>query len=157
MKVINNICHAKAVVILINNCNYYIMHKVDQLHHEAIGKSSWKKWAVNNSTVVCWEKHYRRIVCFESVGEEVQRRSEGATLCVCGPGESVWQGAKRRGVVLHDNVWSGREVRENSTRYVCWQCKSGEVCCRSEGGIRGEGETAPRIGVEPLLVCNGDG
>ena len=25
---------------------------------------------------------------------------------------------KRRGVVLHDKVWIGREVRENSTRYV---------------------------------------
>ena len=35
------------------------------------------------------ENHYRCIVCFESVDGEVQRRSEGATLCVCGPGESV--------------------------------------------------------------------
>ena len=55
---------------------------------------------------------------FESVDGEVQRRSEGATLCVCGPGESLRQGAKRRGVVLHEKVWIGREVRENSTRYV---------------------------------------
>ena len=58
------------------------------------------------------------IVCFDSVDGEVQRRSEGATLCVCGPGESLRQGAKRRGVVLHEKVWIGREVRENSTRYV---------------------------------------
>ena len=64
------------------------------------------------------EKHYRCIVCFESVDGEVQKRSEGATLCVCGPGESLRQGAKRRGVVLHEKVWIGREVRENSTRYV---------------------------------------
>ena len=49
---------------------------------------------------------------------EVQRRSEGATLCVSGPGEGLRQGAKRRGVVLHEKVWIGREVRENSTRYV---------------------------------------
>ena len=34
------------------------------------------------------------------------------------PGESLRQGAKRRGVVLHEKVWIGREVRENSTRYV---------------------------------------
>ena len=34
---------------------------------------------------------------------------------------------------------------------------SGEVCCRSDGGVRGEGGTAPRIGFEPLFVCNGDG
>ena len=62
--------------------------------------------------------HYRCIVCFESVDGEVQRRSEGATLCVCGPGESLRQGAKRRGVVYHEKVWIGREVRQNSTRYV---------------------------------------
>ena len=35
------------------------------------------------------EKHYRCIVCFESFDGEVQRRSKGATLCVCGPGESL--------------------------------------------------------------------
>ena len=35
------------------------------------------------------EKHYRCIVCFESVDGEVQRRPERATLCVCGPGESL--------------------------------------------------------------------
>ena len=29
------------------------------------------------------------LLAFESVDGEVQRRSEGATLCVCGPGESV--------------------------------------------------------------------
>ena len=57
-------------------------------------------------------------VCFESVDAEVQRRSEGDALCVCGPGESLWQGAKRGGVVLHEEVGSGRDVRENSTRYV---------------------------------------
>ena len=39
-----------------------------------------------------------------SVDGELQRRSEGATLCVCGPGESLRQGAKRRGVVLHEKV-----------------------------------------------------
>ena len=33
------------------------------------------------------KNHYRFIGCFESVDGEVQRRSEGATLCVCGPGE----------------------------------------------------------------------
>ena len=27
-------------------------------------------------------------------------------------------GAKRRGVVLHEKVWIGREICENSTRYV---------------------------------------
>ena len=54
----------------------------------------------------------------KSVDGEVQRRSEGATLCVCGPGESLRQGVKRRGVVLHEKVWIGREVRENSTRYM---------------------------------------
>ena len=55
----------------------------------------------------------------------LQRRSEGATLCVCGPGESLRQGAKRRGVVLHENVWIGREVRENSTRLVRNPCVHG--------------------------------
>ena len=40
-------------------------------------------------TVSCQGKPYRCIVCFESVDGEVKRRSEGATLCVCGPGESV--------------------------------------------------------------------
>ena len=39
---------------------------------------------MNNSTVSCQGKCYRSIVCFESVDGEVQRRSEGATLCVCG-------------------------------------------------------------------------
>ena len=56
------------------------------------------------------EKQCRCIVCFESVDGEVQRRSEGATLCVCGPGESLLRGAKRKGVVLHAKVWIGREV-----------------------------------------------
>ena len=46
------------------------------------------------------EKHYRCIVCFESVDGEVQRMSERATLCVCGPGESC------------------REVCQNSTKYI---------------------------------------
>ena len=71
--------------------------------------------------------------------------------------KSVWQGAKRRGVVLHEKVWIGREICENSTRYVRWQYNSGEVCGRSDRGVRGEGGTAPRIGFEPLFVCNGDG
>ena len=35
------------------------------------------------------KKHYRCIVCYESFDGEVQRRSEGATLCVCGAGESL--------------------------------------------------------------------
>ena len=61
------------------------------------------------------EKHYRCIVCFENVDGEVHRRSEGATLCDDGPGESLRQDAKRIGVVLQGKVWSGREVRENST------------------------------------------
>ena len=39
-------------------------------------------------------------------------------VCVCGPGERLRQRAKRRGVVLHEKVWIGREVCENSTRYV---------------------------------------
>ena len=26
----------------------------------------------------------------------------------------------------------------------------------SDGGVRGEGETAPRISFEPMFVCNGD-
>ena len=64
------------------------------------------------------KKHYRCIVCFESVDGELQRRSEGATLCVCGPGESVRQVPRERGVVLHEKVWIGREICENSTRYV---------------------------------------
>ena len=64
--------------------------------------------------------HYRCIVCFESVDREVQKRSEGATLCVCGPGESKGQGANMTGVVLHVKVWIGREVCENSTIYVIY-------------------------------------
>ena len=48
---------------------------------------------------------------------EVRRRLEGATLCVCRLGESLWQCVKRRGVG-NEKVWIGREVRENSTRYV---------------------------------------
>ena len=59
------------------------------------------------------------IVCFEGVDGELQRRSEGATLYVCGPGESLCQGANRRDVILHDKVWIGIEVCENSTLYVC--------------------------------------
>ena len=51
---------------------------------------------------------------------------------------------------------SGREVRENSARYV-WGHNSGEVRGRSDGGVRGEGGTAPRIGFKPLFLCNGDG
>ena len=31
------------------------------------------------------------------------------------------------------------------------------TCCRSDGGVRGEGGTAQRIGFEPLFVCNDDG
>ena len=38
-------------------------------------------------------------------------------------------------MVLHEKVWIGREVRENSTRYVLWQHNSGEVCGRSDGGF----------------------
>ena len=127
---------------------------------ERIVEKRLKKWLEVQQPTVWFharEKHYRCIVCFESVDGEVQRRSEGATLCVCGPGESLWQGAKRRGVVLHEKVWIGREVRENSTRYVWWQYNSGEVCGRSDGGVRGDGGTASRIGFEPLFVCNGDG
>ena len=93
-------------------------------------KSSWKnikKWVDVQRTTVglrfhAREKHYRCIVCFESVDGEVQRRSEGATLCVCGPRESLWQGAKRRGVILHE------KVRENSTIYVWRQYNCTEVC-----------------------------
>ena len=65
--------------------------------------------------------------------------------------------AKRRVVVLHEKVWIGREIRENSTIYVRWQYNSGEVGGRSDRAVRGEGGAAPRIDVEPLFVCNGDG
>ena len=40
-------------------------------------------------------------------------------------------------------------------REEVWYC--GEVCGRSDGGVRGEGGAASRIGFEPLFVCNGDG
>ena len=68
--------------------------------------------------VSCQGKHCRCMVCFESVDGEVQRRSKGATLWVCGAGESLRQGATRRGVVLHAKVWIGIEECENSTIYV---------------------------------------
>ena len=60
-------------------------------------------------------------------------------------------------MVLHEKVWIGREVRENSPVYVRWQYNSCEVCGRSDGGVRGEGGAASRIGFEPLFVFNGDG
>ena len=53
------------------------------------------------------EKHYRCIVCFESVDGEVQRRSEGATFCVCVdlekaydkvPKEEVWYCMRKPGL-----------------------------------------------------------
>ena len=58
-------------------------------------------------------------------------------------------------MVLHEKVCIGREVCVNSTRYVRWQYNSSEVCGRSDGGLRGEGGAASRIGFEPLFVCNG--
>ena len=45
---------------------------------------------------------------------------------------------------LHEKVWIGGEVCENSTRYVRRQYNSSEVCSRSDGGVRVEGGTAPR-------------
>ena len=51
------------------------------------------------------EKHHRRIGCFDSVDGDVERRSEGDVLCVCGPGEShdrvpreVWYCMRKSGV-----------------------------------------------------------
>ena len=54
-------------------------------------------------------------------------------------------------MVLHEKVWIGREVRENSTRYVWWKYNSGEVFGMSDGGVRCEGGAASRIGFEPLF------
>ena len=71
---------------------------------------------MNNSTVSCQGKHY--IVCFESVDGKVQRRPEGATLCVCGPGESFMTRCQEKRCRLHEKVRIGREVCENSTRSV---------------------------------------
>ena len=58
------------------------------------------------STVSCQGKHYRCIVCFESVDREVQRRSEGATVCVVDlekaydivPREEVWYCMRKSGL-----------------------------------------------------------
>ena len=123
-------------------------------------------------------------------------------------------------MVLHEKVWIGREVRENSTEMydgsttavrcavkkkvwfyialypVRWTAQSAlhfppladlfiltpfsaslgsilamqllrndysltfpplSIAGRGDGGVRGEGGTASRIGFEPLFVCNGDG
>ena len=61
----------------------------------------------------------------------------------CGPGESLWQGAKR-GVVLHEEVECGRAVRDNSTIDVWGQYNRGDVRGRSDVGVGGEGGTAPK-------------
>ena len=66
-------------------------------------------------------------------------------------------------MVFHEEVGSGREARENSTRYVEDIIQytrgqyTGEVRGRSDGRVRCEGRTAPRTSFEPLFVFNGDG
>ena len=48
-------------------------------------------------------------------------------------------------------IWFGFEI----CKIVFFN--SSEVCGRSDGGVRGEGGAASRIGFEPLFVCNDDG
>ena len=125
-----------------------------------MGKSGWKKikkWVDVQWTTVRFharEKHYRCIVYFDSIDGEVQRRSEGATMCTC-----LWTWRKRITRCQEKRyVWycmrkSGlaeKYVRIVRTRYVRWQYNSGDVCGRSDRGVRGEVGTAPRIGFEPL-------
>ena len=57
---------------------------------------------------------------------------------------------------LDDKVWSGREVREMTVQYI-YMMTVGEVCGRSDGGVRCESGAASRIGFGPVFLCNGDG
>ena len=62
------------------------------------------------------------------------------------PREEVWYCMRKSGLA------------EKYVRIVQDMYNSGEVCSRSDGGVRGEGGgAASRIGFEPLFVCNGDG
>ena len=66
------------------------------------------------------------------------------------PWEEVWYCMRNSGV-------AEKYVRIVQDMYDDSTCNSNEVCGRSDGGIRGEGGAASRIGVEPLFVCDGDG
>ena len=59
-------------------------------------------------------------------------------------------------MVLHEEV-GATEKYVRIVLCVLGEYNSGEVCSRSDEGVRGEGGTAPRISFEPLFVCNGDG
>ena len=52
--------------------------------------------------------------CFENVGGKVQERSKRATLCICGPRESLERGA----VVLYEKIRNGRKVCVTCIGYV---------------------------------------
>lgn len=59
------------------------------------------------------EKELSRFdVCFESVDRDVQRKPEGASLCLHGSRESLLYGTQRGTVQLHEEVRSSGEACE---------------------------------------------
>ena len=66
------------------------------------------------------------------------------------PREEVWYCMRKSGLA-EKYVRIVQDMYDDSTTAVH------EVCGRSDGGVRGEGGAASRIGFEPLFVCNDDG
>ena len=103
---------------------------------------------------LCQERElYRCHVCSKNVDGKIQERSKKATLCICGPRESLRQGSERRAVVLHKKIRNGGKVCARCTGYVRGKRNSGEVCSSNHRNFQGQDRTAPGISVKSVLFA----
>ena len=62
--------------------------------------------------------NYRCHVCLKNIDGKVQERSKRASLCICGPRESLRQGSAGRAVVLYEKIRNSGKVCATCTKYV---------------------------------------